>query len=105
MTAPTPGTYLLRSGGRLTVFEPISATNPPAGSENWPLTNLTVFAPIPGATERRSEIETLSRQLADRLAAVPVDQRAELVAAVNAELARALAPPADDAPPAEGFVS
>ncbi len=97
MTTPTPGTYQLGSGGRLTVFEPVSATNPPAGSESWPLANLTeasrlsLFSPLPGATERRSEIETLSRQLADRLAAVPVEQRAELVAAVNAEIARALA--------------
>ena len=87
MTTPTSETYLLGSGGRLTVFEPVSATNPPAGSENWPLVNLTVFAPLHGATE----IETLSRQLADRLAAVPVDQRAELVAVVNADTARAMA--------------
>ena len=97
MTTPQPGTYQLGSGGRFTVFEPITATNAPAGSENWPLAELTeaarltVLAPLPGKTESRSEIESLSRQLADRLAAAPADERAELVAAVNAEIARALA--------------
>ncbi len=97
MTTPAPGTYLLGSGGRLTVFEPVSATNPPAGSENWPVAELTetarltVLPPLRGISDRRSEIETLSRQLADRLAALPVDERAELAAAVSAEIARALA--------------
>ena len=99
MTAPAPGTYLLGDGGRLTVFAPVSATNPPVGSENWPVvelaetTRLTVFAPLAPAdpTKQQAEIETLSRQLAERLAAVPVERRAKLVAAVNAEIARALA--------------
>ena len=93
MTAPPPGTYDLGESGRLTVFEPVTASNPPAGSENWPVADvssasrLTVLPPVNAAT--RDEIAALSRQLAERLASVPADQRAELLAEINRALSAA----------------
>lgn len=96
---PQPGTYLLGASGRLTMFEPVSATNPPAGSENWPVAAVTEasrLAVLPPAVASkpasdRAEIVALSRRLAERLAAVPADQRAELLAGLNAEISRAVA--------------
>ena len=97
MTTPPPGMYLLGDGGRLTVFAPVSATNPPAGSENWPAaepvetSRVTVLPPLSATnpTAGRAEIASLSRQLAERLAAVPATQRAELIAEITRVLATA----------------
>lgn len=96
MTTPPPGTYQLGDGGRLTVFEPISATNPPSGSENWPTANLTessrltLLPPLAaGATEHRAEVAALSRRLAETLAAATPDERAELLAEITRVLATA----------------
>ena len=95
MTPHTPGTYNVGESGRLTVFEPITAANPPAGSESWPraevatASRLTLLPPVSASSD--VEIAVLSRRLAELLAAAPPDRRAELLAGVNAEIARVLA--------------
>ena len=95
MTTPTPGTYHLGESGQLTMFEPITATNPPVGSESWSraevttASRLTLLPPVSATSE--GDIAVLSRRLAERLAAAPPDRRAKLLAEVNAEIARVLA--------------
>jgi acyl-CoA reductase-like NAD-dependent aldehyde dehydrogenase len=93
VTTTPPGTYHFGESGRLTVFEAVTAANPPTGSESWPVaevttaSRLTVLPPVNAAA--RDEIVALSRQLAERLASVPAEQRAELLAEINRALAAA----------------
>ncbi len=95
MTTPPPGTYPLGESGRLTVFEPITAANPPTGSDSWPraevttASRLTLLPPVSASSE--VDIVVMSRRLAERLAEAPPDRRAKLLAEVNAEIARVLA--------------
>lgn len=79
--------------GTFVMFEDVYPTNPPRGSENWPVVTLrqddsaTMFDEIAAARP----ITDLSHQLAERIAAAPAEKRAALQAQVNAEIARAIA--------------
>jgi hypothetical protein len=96
MTTTPDGTYRTAPSGLFTLFEPVVAANPPAGSDGWPVATvseacrLTLLPAVP-APAHRADIVALSRQLAEKLAKVPADQRAELLAGLNAEITRAVA--------------
>ena len=92
MTHPPAGTFQLGDSGRLTVFEPVAASNPPAGSESWPLVDAsgtTQFTLMPQVSAARSDIATLTHQLVERLAGVPAEQRAEILAEIGRAVAAA----------------
>lgn len=77
------------------MFEPVSASNPPKGSESWPVAEmrevatLSVSEPVSPARPQPS-FDDLSRLLAGRIASAPREQRAGLVDGLNAEITRAL---------------